>query len=368
MEKVKLLLNKYGLYLIGGVVVLVIGIVIISLFKKDDSVLTPDRDAPPTIENEKDFFGRVQLPLQYYKKYIVTLSSDVKKNVDTYKNKYVGYKVKNVSHSELVTNALDGMKKGSLNYQKVGNFFYTWSDKYNYANYDENTDIFLFSFEDPATVNDLQLLSTNDKDIEDFVAKYLNTYFGSYLQYTKINITKGASTITVKFNRQVNGTPVRIVGQRDPYSNYIEFTNKGQLKSGKILVAEFEEYAKQKYSIISSKDLEKYISAKEYPKEINFVIKDLTALEIYPDYGYESETPPYLMQGSVDVKEVSLVYLYASKQYAVVPGFAMTGDGTVKVENSNRDATFTMFANAINPDDIYIPSEAYFNNLENMGK
>ena len=143
-------------------------------------------------------------------------------------------------------------------------------------------------------------------------------------------------------------------------------TPDGRLKEATFLLAEFEEYTEMKYPLISSSEFTQNVSSMEYPKIVDFSNLDPRVDDNYEPYGYRVYHDPFLQQGTVDVNELEIVYLYSTKfKEVVAPTFLLRGTGLLEIDGNSESADFVVLASALKSEYVYVHPQSHFDKLGN---
>lgn len=237
--------------------------------------------------------------------------------------------------------------------EEVGRGYYEWEFGENLVAYGA----FLFlDFQEPISIPNTQIDMGDKVSIENALEKLHLELLGSAEKYRVDSITElgqGAgepSYYRVEYNRFLNGLPLYFM-----HNAPLLFTKEGKLIQGTLPLFNFKETGR--VSLLSGEEFSKNVVQKEFPKSIVFETEVLT---------YESSLRGRSLlrhsegdriktdgdHGSINLKEVELVYFCVQGKTLVLPMFILRGRGVLNPERYTTyedgvEIEFEVLANAM---------------------
>ncbi len=293
------------------------------------------------------------------------------------KNEANIYSLEANNHSELVQSFLNKIGKGFLKKQNFDSIYYIWSkntqDNYYLVDYDTVKDFVFFRFEEPIVLDEIKnfesaIFSNPENILEDFAFSYFNLNF----KYETPKVTTIGNEYRIQARRIIDGIPLEVKGQ-DSFTDYLVFDKSGKLKEGSFLLADYTDPVNAK--LFPPDYLGSSINRSEYPKDIISKLPSDFSLEDfgYKPYKYEEgslgDPPPVdfdeqdLIPSSCKVTTFELVYYFInSSAEKLTPVYKLGCKGEITFQDKSFTVPVTIFANALDPDLVYIPSSEVDNN------
>ncbi|GAB4157611.1 MAG: hypothetical protein Fur003_1350 [Candidatus Dojkabacteria bacterium] len=278
---------------------------------------------------------------------------------------YKTYKVLDVDHSSQIREFLLQNGKGNLKEAHPVSFDYTWgtygSETEDYVTYNTITDSAALIFNYPLEIDQVSAPILNEKEAEQIALKLLNRFFKSKYEFVVVRSEKEDRDFRVHLSRKLDGLNLVLPGIKD-YSESLLFNPSGKLLAARISLVEYD--SPFKVDMLPFDQLGSYINSDIYPKEYNeggpidFDYSLLEGNEL--NYGDaptpEAEVPT--TDGCV-ADHVELVYYFDThSQKYLAPTYRINCTGTITVKGRSFDVPVVVYANAIDPDFVYVPGGA----------
>lgn len=376
--KIKNFVKKHKLFLLIGVVLLTIFAILFLLMSSEKK--TPPLEDPEIIENGKetnDTTGPkpdtsveeilIRQPLGYHKNYQINFSARVVSEMENLKKEYPAFLVKEEDNFSSVETFVKKINKDSLKYEKSSPreevISHSWIDDTNSVSYDLRTNSIFMLFENPISIPEITLEPRDKESLKKNLNVFAKKYFSKNFEYEIVEITMQGNYYKVNFSRLLGGVTLGM----ELEGEYFLITPDGRLKEGRFLLVDFEEYKNMKFPLISSTDLSRNISLKEYPKTVHFQNLDSSVEEEYEPYGYIISSQPYTQAGNIEVERVKLIYLFDNvSQEKVTPVFFFEGSGLLDVQGTMTSSDFLIYASALHSRYVFVHPSSHFEMLEEL--
>jgi hypothetical protein len=237
--------------------------------------------------------------------------------------------------------------------EEVGSRAYGWEFGKNLVVYGD----FLFlDFQEPVSIPNTQIDMGDKASVENALEKLHLELLGSEEKYRVDSITgisQGAGEpgyYRVEYNRFLNGVPLYFM-HNAPFL----FTKEGKLIQGTLPMFNFKETGR--VNLLSGEEFSKNVVKKEFPKSIVFET-EVPTYELslrgtsLPRHSEGDRIKTDGDHGSVNLKEVELVYFFVQGKTLVLPMFILRGRGEVNPERTPMyeygvEREFEVLANAM---------------------
>ncbi len=346
--------NSKGFYLLIALSVFVIIIVVlIQIFSGDET-------------NDSQL---VDQPFNYDDNVEITVSDSVVKDVEI-TNKANLYNIDKTDNSILVQNFLNKIGKGFWRKTNFDDIYYVWSEDggvgHYLADYDISKDSIFFRFEDPLELDEIENIDYKiDTAPTLLMDEVLLTYFDIDVELEDPEVSTYGNEIRMSTRRLIDDIPVEVRGN-DSFSYYFVFDIAGRLKEGQVLLTSFVE--PEKVRIFDIEYLGNSINQKAYPKDIiaklpsDFDLEDLGYEPYEYAEGFYGDPPPYefddedLIPEECTVTAIELVYYFVRTSVEkLTPVYKLGCRGEVTIEEQTYLVPLTIFANALDPELVYVP-------------
>lgn len=339
--------NKQLVIIIGGISFILI-IFIISLFTS----------------NRGSNIALIEQPLFFYQTKKITIPENIYKDFKNNKKKYEIYKVKPDNLNIKVEGIMSLLQINAPEKTVYANIAYTWKNKSgDVVEYDVKNQTVFINLNNTSPIFS-ELVSPSDSQLEPILQQFVQKYINNKFEYKDIKIERTPSTVKVSGRRYLNGIPLQAPGLEKNY-DYVVLDQRNELKSAKVLLAEFEEKPVSKLDIITSKQLSNVIANQNYPKEVNDGI--LNAQDGPGPIEDPRNMTDDILNGTIPTptsykaKDLEIVYFFANvNQQFVTPVYRMNVEGQVVYKGQTYNVEGAVNASAINPDHVYIPSNIVY--------
>lgn len=271
---------------------------------------------------------------------------------------------------DLVKSFLGSIGKRSMELEEYEDVVYYWrddpSDDFYVVEYNALTDRVFFRFEsavDP-DLNAGGYLSR--EDLEQYFTAFVHEYWDQSYSYTDFNVTRDGSTYRIEASRLIGKYPLHISGFEE-YSDYLVVEDDGDILEGQIYLMNYDLSTAQNVDLITTVGLGSVIGRDDYPKDFyQLEPQDLDGTLLYGEPYTPAQSagdPPPTPDGEIPeltectAEEISLVYLYMSGTYQMLtPAYKIRCAGNVVVEGRSYRTEALVFANAIDPELVYVPA------------
>lgn len=270
------------------------------------------------------------------------------KNIEVESKDYPLFAVSNKVNLESVEKfamTLDPqMKKTS----SVEGKFYKWENKGNYVLYELGQNTVLFNVANGIVWNEADISSVTFKT-------FFKQYFEKDWDFELLFSEKTVDGFTVYYAKRLFQNYQIETSEYKGQTDYLGF-REGKIIYGKILLTEFSD-TKQILPLLNSKDLDKYINIRKYPKEI------------YPNYSTLQTTllskVDYLTEDFLDITKTmktcigdSLVVTYLYKNFDqeyLTPVYKIDLQCEITYKDTKYNIPAVGYVSAVDPEYISIP-------------
>ncbi|MBI2357187.1 hypothetical protein HYV12_04020 [Candidatus Dojkabacteria bacterium] len=348
IEKVKDVFKdkKWGGVLMLAVIVLIVVVIIsiVNSFKKEEK---------PTDTNYL-----IETPMQYDGGHSVYIPQTVSGS-KSFPNSLPVFQIEEVNHSGELDKFL--LKIGKTGFQKdtIGTSLYSWMKGNETLEYIPFQQQLTFKFTDSFKTN-ITTQFSDSEDVNKFFEKFMLEYFGVTNKYINGKAIVEGKRIRLEVNRNVNNFPLYLQNHNS-YTDYLVVDSNGGIYEGGFTLVEYTEEG-ESIQLVHPTNLQRLIASADYPKDIfEGFSEDLKEILNAPGAStldatdQISELPHPTIS---EAKDISLGYYYSSDSYKqIIPIYRIEAIGTITYLGKNAKIPLLIYANALDPDRVYIPTE-----------
>lgn len=231
--------------------------------------------------------------------------------------------------------------------------YYLWENGDDFIRYNiKNGDFIVNSA--PISLNEAMETNFSSQTAEEYLTEFVREFLSSDLSVNPRSEVQGSFT-EVKGSWNIDGYQfIQKYGQAD--SVIASFDRNGSLVSLYASLVTFTS-SDTTVELVSIDELKSYVSFNNYPKE--------AYIDIVPENTTEcgEECDPYGFDGmssfdNATISEVNIVYYVSTNtENEILPVYQLIGEGTSTTDNGTIPVSVTIYASAIDPSLIIIPSE-----------
>lgn len=275
------------------------------------------------------------------------------------------YYVQEVDQSGQIEIFLARIGKTNLSKEKSAELLTIWSDTDDLFQYSQNESEIFFRFSDPVAIPDVDFGYINSKNGADALAQVARAITGEIYTYTNVKVGEEGGTFRIEANREVDGVRIERPGISE-YSDYLIVDDAGQIVEGRLFLPVFSDVS-LRVKIIHPTNLAGIVGKEVYPKEVNQGYARSITEEDYQDASttvdsslndVTLESLEFPKATDITVEELELVYFFSNHNYPeIFPIYKIQGTGTVTFKGKEYVVPVLIYASALDPDLVYIPSE-----------
>lgn len=241
----------------------------------------------------------------------------------------------------------------------------TWSDGQDFIQYSVDESEIFFRFIDPVEVPDLELGYINIENGADTIAEVVRAFTGNVYTYTNVKVKEELGEFRIEANRDIDGVRIERPGVEE-FSDYLVLTANGEISEGRFFVATISDTS-LKVNLIHPSNLQGIISTEIYPKEVAQGYarsitaedyEDSTDTEVAEFRSVTLESLAFPKAAQMETEELEVVYYFSNHNYPeIFPVYKLQGTGEVTYKGKEYVVPLFVYANAIDPDLVYIPGE-----------
>lgn len=317
--------------------------------------------------------GSIDQPFNYEEDKKIVINNDVNfsnYNPDSDRSAPV-YTINQVNQVDNVKNFLREIGKGLMKIEAYEDVVYYWrentSQDHYLVEYNALTDRLFFRFESAVDPNLSSTAYIQEDQLEAYFHSFVNTYLNENYKYTDFKISRTGGNYRIEANRLIGKYPLYISGF-ETFSDYLIIEEDGDILEGQFYIVNYDLGTAKNVDLVNSYGLGSVISRSDYPKEFNQgLIEDfdytLVNGEPYnPRDGGLGDPPPTPLDNSMPelqectAQSMSLGYLYLSKSFTMLtPAYRIDCVGEVQFRGNRYRASALVYANAIDPELVYVP-------------
>jgi hypothetical protein len=348
VEKLKPFFEKYRTWIIWGGAVLFVSIVIIwaTLAARDRASQEP--------------LTLVENPLQNDVSHTVVIGKDKIEEADFPESLEVFNLISRNYHQDIDT-LLSRLNRTGYDKTAIQTALYTWAKGESYFEYVPDSQNLYFRFAD-AVATGIDVRVNSSESAGQYLTEFYKKYFDREYEFLNVQIDSQANRIEIEANRSVNGYPLYIRGHT-MYTDHLVIDSNGNLYEGNLLLVEHSTDDSEMVDLVDISNLQAAMSQSDYPKEV---------FQVYgPSHDHDVEEDLENPQGDTDVFEgepavatsstlenVQIVYYFSDVGFKqLAPTFRIESEGTIRDGGEIVTVPLIIYANALDPARVYVPSE-----------
>jgi hypothetical protein len=338
--------KKVVIILVVIAVVLIIYSIVSMMFSK------PDIDP---IDSDKYL---IEPPMQVQESHSISLPPSLYNSKGFPKSLDV-YQIDSVTHTTNVETFLTKIGRTGLKKENVQGSFYSWENQGSKVDYLQYQQQLKFIFSDPFKVSLTTQFNGSD-DIVRFFEGFMTEYFGKTYKYTNGKVTSEGRRSRIEVNRLVGQYPVYLQNHFT-YTDSLLLDEAGNIYEGTLTMFEFKETG-DTIDLVHASNLQRLLASEIYPKDIfEGYSEELAKLLNQPGIEHLDAADQLIeipTSRISEAKSISLVYYYANDSYKqVVPVYRIEATGVITYAGKQVSIPLVIYANALDPDRVYISSE-----------
>ncbi|HRI06055.1 MAG TPA: hypothetical protein PLV59_03890 [Candidatus Dojkabacteria bacterium] len=311
-------------------------------------------------EEEKPQNGKylIETPMQYEGSHSVVIPKQVYEE-KTFPDQLPIFQLVDTNHSSDIDRFLIKIGKTGLTKDVVGDSLYSWIGSDSKLEYIKFQQSLSFTFSNPFTIS-LPTQFVDADSAEKFFSQFIKEYFGLEYEYTNAKISTEGQRIVLQVNRKVNDYPIYLQNHFT-YTDTLTVDADGNVYSGSLTLFDYNSAEKEDIKLVKVPNLSQLMSNPSYPKDLfKGFSEDLRKIlsepgvELLDGADQLIELPEPVFS---DVKSIELVYYYSSDAYKqLIPIYRLEAEGVITYLGKNARIPIVIYANALDPDRVYIES------------
>jgi hypothetical protein len=346
IEKIRPFYEKNRTWIVwGGTVLLVSAMILIAvLWGRNEPV------EPLTL---------IETPLQYDVSHTLVVGKDKIEESDLPGSLDV-FKIVSRNYHQDIDGFLRALGQKGYAKDSLQTALYTWNKGDSYVEYVPDSQNLYFRFEDAAQTGIDLRVDSRDSGAQ-FLSQYYKKLFDRDYDFVNVTVDTVGSRTRIEGNREVNGYPMFVRANND-YTDYLIIDSDGKVYEGNNSLVEYTDDGSQKVDLVDISNLQFAMSKPDYPKEVIQLYgpsEDPDREEREGDSNGidEFEDDPPIATGST-LESIELVYYFSDISLTQLsPTFRVMSNGVIRHNDRNVEVELLIYANALDPDRVYIPSE-----------